>query len=34
VKGGFTIGKRLLSKQRGVARKAIKMAGLKGTVTV
>ena len=34
VKGGFTVGKRLLSKQRTVLRKGLKMAGLKGTVTV
>lgn len=34
LKAGFTIGKKLMSKQRGALNKGIKMMGLKGSVSV
>lgn len=34
LKAGFTVGKKMLSKQRNILNKGIKVMGLKGTVSV
>lgn len=34
LKAGFTVGKKLMSKQRNILNKGIKVMGLKGTVSV